>query len=519
MKTINKIILLIGLIGLFTITGCKKDFEEINTSPNNPSEVSTPSLLTNAQKSLTDDIYDEWFSGRQSLLYAQYWTQRNYTSEDRYSLRQTTNNTYWRLIYTDIMDLMEIIRLNTDSETKDRMSLYGDNNNQIAVARIMKAWAMQILTDTYGDIPYFDAFKGIDNPSPKYDNQKDIYADLLKELKEAAAQIDESKSGFTSGDIIYEGDMSLWKKFANSLRLRVALRMSKVDGYAAANAVLAEVGADGFFTSNADNAAFHCIGSAAPNSSPMWNGFFDSKRNDFTTCKTVVDILKGVNDTLNGKMNPFAGIEDPRLYIYSRPRSGLYLGMPYGMPDAATQAYKGKCPSFYGTGSYNPTYAILPLAPDYAPMLMEYAEVAFALSELNGWDNTYYLNGIQASMEKWGVPAADITTYLAAVPAANEENVMTQKYLSLYMEGYQAWAEYRRSCTAAHPAGFPVQLVHPGEITSPGITFVALAGTDIPRRVTYPAQEYTVNEAQVNAAAARIGGDDLGTKVWWDGGN
>ncbi len=518
MKTLNKIILLIGFIGLLTFTSCKKNFEEINTSPNNPAVVPTSALLTNAQKSLIDDIYDEWFSGRQSLLYAQYWSQRNYTSEDRFSLRQTTNNSYYRLIYTDITDLIEIIRLNTDDATKSEMSAYGDNNNQIAVARILKAWAMQILTDTYGDIPYFDAFQGSSNPSPKYDSQKDIYFDLLKELKEAAAQIDETKSGFTSGDVIYDGDMGLWKKFANSLRLRVALRMSKRDA-APLTQLMGELTDADFISSNDENASFHCIGSAAPNSSPMWNAFFDSKRNDFTTCKTLIDILKGVNDTLNSKNNPFVGITDPRLYIYSRPRNGLYLGMPYGLPDASAQAYKGKCATFYGTGSYTAATAIIPLAPDYAPVLMDFAEVSFSLSEAKGWDQSYYVNGIQASMEQWGVASADITTYLAAVPAASEENVFTQKYLALYMQGYQAWAEYRRSCTAAHPKGYPTQLVHPGEITSPGVTFTALSGTDIPRRVTYPQQEFTINGTSVNAAVTRMGGDDLSTKVWWDGGN
>ncbi len=518
MKTLNKIILLIGLICLISLSSCKKNFEEINKSPNNPDVVPTSSLLTNAQKSLVDDIYDEWFSGRQSLLYAQYWSQRNYTSEDRYSLRQTTNNSYYRLIYTDIMDLIEIIRLNTDSETKAEMAAYGDNNNQIAVARILKAWALQILTDTYGDIPYFEAFQGSENPSPKYDNQKDIYYDLLKELKESVAQIDVTKSGFTTGDVIYEGDMSLWKKFANSLRLRVALRMSNRDA-APLTQLLTELTAADFISSNDENAAFHCIGSSTPNSSPMWSAFFDSKRNDFTTCKTLIDILKGVNDTLNSKVNPFAGLVDPRLYIYSRPRSGLYLGMPYGMPDASTKAYAGKCATFYGSGSYTPTTAILPLAPDYAPVLMDYAEVAFSLAEANAWDQTLYVEGIQASMEQWGVASTDITTYLAAVPAANEENVITQKYLALYMQGYQAWAEYRRSCTAAHPSGYPTQLVHPGETTSPGVTFDALLGTDIPRRVTYPSQEFTINGTSVNAAVSRMGGDALSTKVWWDGGN
>lgn len=515
MKTLTKKIFLILGISLIFLGGCKKDFEEINTNPNSPLIVSTSSLLTAAQKSLIDDMYDEWFSGRQGLLYAQYWSQRNYTSEDRFALRETTNSTYWRLIYTDVEDLIQIINLNTDPLTKAKMSIYGDNNNQIAVAKILKAWAMQMLTDAYGDIPYFTAFKGAANPSPAYDKQELIYPDLLKELKDAVALIDESASGFTSGDIIYGGDMSLWKKFGNSLRLRVAMRMSKqVDP----SAVIAEAVASGVFTSNSDNARFQYIG-VTPNNSPLYDAYWTSARNDFTTCKTLIDLLKGANDTLNGKINPFAGIMDPRIDIYTRARSGKYFGMPYGMPDANTGAYwKLKaCPTFYGTGSYDPALAPIVLAPDYAPIMMDYAEVEFILSEENNWDQTHYVNGITASMEDWGVASADITTYLAAVPAAtakpNGENVMTQKYIALYMQGYQAWSEYRRT-------GFPKVMLHPGEKCyndgTKDIIFTTLAGTDIPRRVTYPQQEYVVNNTNVSAAATQMGTDKLDTKVWWD---
>src|SRR5687768_12050532 len=136
---------------ILLLVSCSQDFEEINRDPNNPTMVRTSSLMTNAQKGLLDDIYDEWFSGRQSYLYSQYFAQRNYTEEDRYQLRQPTNNSYWTYIYGDIMDLVEIIRLNEEAPVP--------NENQIAAARILKAWAVQIMTDAYGDIPYFEAFK------------------------------------------------------------------------------------------------------------------------------------------------------------------------------------------------------------------------------------------------------------------------------------------------------------------------------------------------------------------------
>src|SRR5688500_12714439 len=141
---------------LLLLSGCTDRFDEINTDPNNPTTVPTSTLMANAQKGLLDDIYDEWYSGRQSYLYVQYLAQRNYTEEDRYQLRETVNNNYWVRIYGNIMDLEEIIRINTEAGEKG-------NVNEIAAARILKAWAMQILTDTYGDIPYFEALKAEKN--------------------------------------------------------------------------------------------------------------------------------------------------------------------------------------------------------------------------------------------------------------------------------------------------------------------------------------------------------------------
>ncbi|HNX01690.1 MAG TPA: SusD/RagB family nutrient-binding outer membrane lipoprotein, partial [Candidatus Cloacimonadota bacterium] len=136
----NIITLSVGFLLVLFITSCTKNFDEINDNPNLPEKVTTPSLLTAAQKGLCDDIYDEWWGGRQSMLYAQYWVQRNYPSEDRFAIRQSVNNQYFRRIYHDVMNLMEIIKLNTNADTKAAAAIYGDNNNQIAVATILKVW-------------------------------------------------------------------------------------------------------------------------------------------------------------------------------------------------------------------------------------------------------------------------------------------------------------------------------------------------------------------------------------------
>jgi hypothetical protein len=523
MKTRIFQILLLGLITLLTLR-CTKDFDEINTDPNRPTKVPTTNLIITAEKTLLDDIMDEWWSGRQSLLWSQYWAQRNYTSEDRYSIRQNVNNGYFRLIYTDMMDLEEIIRLNRNPETKVEMATYGNNQNQIAAAKILKAWAFQIMTDTYGDIPYFEAFNAETNPNPAYTPQKDIYVDLLKSLKEASDSIVEDEPVFTSGDIIYGGDPVLWKKFANSLRLRVANRLSKVtdaDIVTLRNTAISEAIAAGVFESNDDNAVFRYLGED-PSFAPMYNGFYTARRNDMTVTANFVDLLKGQPDTLNGKAHPLNELVDPRLPIWVPLRSGAYRGMPYGLVDKDASNLRGVTANLYG--AYN-----IVLSGSFAVIYMDYAEVCFILSELNGWDADWYNEGVRASMEWWGNEAKSfygwsdsdfsdyITTvddYMANLPPANQETVLTHKYIALYMNGYEAWAEYRRT-------GFPKTLIQPGEKTGPTasgtiVTFTPIVGDIIPRRLTYPVQEYTINSANVEAAAANIGGDSFATRLWWD---
>lgn len=528
MKTFIKLTL--GIFLVLFMMGCTKNFDKINSNPNNPAEVTTAAIFTMAQKGLCDDIYDEWWGGRQSMLYAQYWCQRNYPSEDRFAIRQNINNQYWRLIYHDVMNLQEVIDLNTDPETKTKASASGDNTNQIACATILKIWAMQMMADTYGDIPYSEAFKGAAGPTPKYDKLSAIYAQLQSELTAAVNSIVEDNGGFNSGDVIYGGDMSLWKKFGNSLRLRIAMRMSGTDGYASADAIVTEVGIDGLMTSNGDNAKFAYIGQT-PNNSPLYDAFWTSARNDFTTCKTLVNLLKGVDDTLNGKINPFNGLTDPRLQIYSRPRGGNYIGMPYGMDEGATQAYWNKklCPTFYGAAAYSSATAPVILNPAFATVYMEYAEVEFMLSELYNWDQAHYEAGVLASIEHWrdvsiGLEGRDASwvsdyqdvtdAYMAGLPAATKETVMTQKYLAFFDQAYQAWFEYNRT-------GEPSFLLKPGEISSVDgdgnpILFTPLITINtIPYRMTYPQQEFTVNGTNATAAAAAVGGDQMTTKLWW----
>ncbi len=528
MKTIIKSLLFVGLI--FAFSSCK-DLEEVNIDPNNPEEVSTPTIMTGAQIFMLDYIYDNWFSGRQALVYSQYWAQRNYTEEDRYQIRESVNNNYFNYFYRVAGNLTEIERLNTDPATKVEMSVYGDNDNQIAAAKILKIWLMQLMVDTWGSIPYSEAFKLKEGQYyPKYDDMETLYPQFIDELDEAIAMINEDEVAFTSGDEIYDGDATKWKKFANSLKCRLAIRMSKVDPNW--KTYIAEAVASGVFTSNSDNASFTYL-KTSPNECKFYEGFFIDGRNDFSIAKPFVDLLKGQSDTLNSKVHPWEKVVDPRLSIYTSARNGKYIGIPYGLQSSEMVAgIRNAAPNFY---------ADMPLVvqPNFTITLLSYSEICFILSEYNGFSTDEYKKGVQSSLEYWnnmytsvmGDPAYDsdeISAYVESVSTTvNAETVATQKYLHLYMNGTEAWSEYRRT-------GYPNTLLKPGEhsyrapvydgegnITGYVIQdFTTLSETkgDLPARVKYPTNESTLNPTGFKNAVSTLedGTNNYYSKMFWD---
>jgi hypothetical protein len=515
MKRILYVLLSVSLIsGAFY--SCE-NFEELNVDPNNPSELPSNMLMAGVEKRIMDYVYDAWFSGRQSLLYPQYWAQRNYTEEDRYQIRESVNNNYFNTLYMAIAGLEKVVLLNTDEATAGTMSAYGANQNQIAAAKTLRAWLILLMTDTWGNIPYSEIGKlGEELYFPKYDDQQEIYAALLAELKAASDGFDTGQAAFSGGDNIYNGDASKWKKFANSLRCRIAIHMSKVDPQWKSH--IAEAVSAGVFDSNDDNAAY-AYSSAAPNQCYFYRAWFVDARNDFTITAPFVDILKGQRDTLNNKTHPWEGVVDPRLAIYTSPRNGQYIGIPYGIESNATSEPRNLTPN------WGEEPVPLAIRADFAVPLMTYAEVLFILSEYNNFSRAEYEAGIRASLEAWSqadgapLPGETIDAYVTAVSATvNAETVSIQKYIDLYMNGTEGWTEYRRT-------GYPTQLLKPNQvscITSGGdaLLFTTLSETkgDIAARVKYPTNESSLNKDSFEAAVAKLDDktNNYYTKMYWD---
>jgi hypothetical protein len=432
------------------------------------------------------------------------------------------------MLYTVANNLQEIINLNTDPKTKAIMSSYGNSNNQIAAAKILKVWLMQLMADTWGGIPYSEAFKLKEGKVyAKYDDLNTLYATFLSELTEAVNMIEEGEDVFTSGDVIYGGDASKWKKFGNSLKMRVALRLSKVD--TKWKTYIAEALASGVFTSNDDNAMFWYI-KEDPNQSYFYRGYFVDGRNDFSIAKPFMDLLKGQRDTLNNKAHPWEGVVDPRLAIYTNSRSGKYVGIPYGIKSSEMNStIRGAAPDLKVAPQFNATAVPLVLQPNFAVPYMTYAEVCFIKCEYENFSQAEYEKGVRASIEFWNdlnveikgaasVSDAAISSYVDAVnDVVNAETVAIQKYLHLYMYGTEAWAEYRRT-------GYPTQLLKPNEISyvykGATLKFEPLSETkgDLPARVKYPTNESTLNGANFNAAVAKLqdGTNNYYSKMFWD---
>ncbi|MGJ8736539.1 SusD/RagB family nutrient-binding outer membrane lipoprotein [Zobellia laminariae] len=494
---------------LLFVVGCDTDY--IN-DPDSPASAPSSQVFSNAQFDLAFELNDQWVAGRGTLQISQYWNSADYTDESRYALRTSMVDDMWEEPYRILSDLKKVIDLNTDSESAPLMLQYGSNSDQISIARILMAYTFSKLVDTFGDVPYW-SYGQIDNPdfqalrleegvaSPGYTDAATIYEDMLSELAEAANTIDASGTTMPTGDNIYGGDNAKWIKFAHSLRLRLASHILDVNP-TLANAVFAQSDASAF-TSNDDNALF-MFGTTDIVGGPWHDAFTVSARRDFGPSLSFTDLLYN-------RVGPFtgAGMEDPRIesffdkYVSPAPESIVadeVYGIPYGFGNSVARAV---------TNEGVPDAEII--KPDFSQPILTYAEIEFIRSEFNGWDQATYESGVTASMMYWGIDAAAITAYVATLPAASEETVLTQQYIGLYMDGLEAWNLYRRT-------GFPNTLTVPGD-TFGDATFTTLVpGLDaIPSRVTYPQNEQLLNRTNWDAArSALTDGDAMTSKIFWD---
>lgn len=466
-------------------SGCKKikDFGDTNTNPN-----VTPIPVTAAL--LTESIAE--LGGRQGGLaisaytrpgyYAQYFSETQYPEASLYGVPQLE---FAQNYSGFLMDLQNIINQNEDPATQAAVSVSGSNGNQIGVAKILKAYALWTITDRWGDVPYSEALSG--NPTPKYDNQEDIYKGILADLTAAVASFDGGAP--MKGDIIYGGTVTApanWKKFANSLRMLISLRMSKrypsAGGFAATQFAAALNDANGSIDENAENAKINFPGGAYQN--PWYVSYVVNSRID-----------DAISSTMTGTLS---SLSDPRINKYGSTTTGF----PYGLDRTHAVAV----PTGWGL-----VLSGTSISDAEDVMLVNAATVLFARAEAAelGWTSenaaNLYNQGVTASLEQWGY-AANAAAYLAqgsvAYGAADHlKKIGTQRWIAMYPDGMQAWAEWRRT---GYPTLTPAQ-------------YASNSSGQIPRRFVYGTGEYSTNNAKVTEAAARLtGGDKQDSKMWWD---
>lgn len=492
---------------LLTISSCTKNFPEINEDPTRLTSLNSEDvkgLFTNAtyqslfewQKS--DSHWASNFSQYQAMTQTAFNTHR-------YVLHQGRLQTIWIRAY--VSTLPSLVSIIEETNTEETVNLN-------AIARIWKVFTLHRVTDYFGPIPYSNI--GLDANDIHYDYQKDIYYDFFKELKEAVEDLKSNihRPSYGSHDKIYQGDNEKWLRFANSLRLRLAVRISNVEPEKAREEAEAAVSA-GVMTDLSDN-AYHEVNSI------MFNDFNRSSGwNEFRMSAAMESLFKGY--------------DDPRMSKYFQPAeaTGLYTGLRNGMLPAEQTLPEND----YKMAS-NVNDKLLPDNMATNPILVMYAAESYFLraeGALNGWNmggevKDLYDKGIELSMKSWGVdddaliqkyikgvslpiapggyfntPAlTDIPVKLSSDPEKQREQILTQKWIALYPDGHEAWAEVRRS---RYPKLYP--LIHS---ENPDVS-----ADQMIRRAVFLDYERDRNPEGVKAAESLLGGPDkASTPLWWD---
>ena len=482
MKALKRKLLIPSLILLVSMAACKK-FGDINVDPTqpNPNELKTRYLLSSVEQGIAGVV----FSINSGNHYVQYLSEGPYPGASLY----TGKNFNWNGFYTGgLYDLEQIIKY-VDAQDPVADEGNGSYANQKAVANILKSFFMIHMTDRWGAIPYSEALKGGDNLSPKYDSQEDVYNDVFTVLAGAVSSIDEAATG-VAGDLLLGGDMLLWKKFANTLRMKMALTISKVNPTKGATEFTAAMNASGgVLASNSDNIEWNYIDDPSYYN-PWYNNYTIGNRNDYAISKTLTDYMQPKSD--------------PRLGVYAEnlgtTASPVYKGLPYGSAAAVNipNAYSRIGDAFRDKTSPARIF-------NYPQVLFMMAEAA-KIGYIAGGDAQaaiYYQQAIQASFEMNGVyDAPGFGAYYAQVvysPATGLQQIINEKWVHNYLNGYEAWNDWRRT-------GFPV--------LAPAVDAVDTRG--IPLRQGYPVNEGSLNEDNYKAAVAAQGTDDNYTALWWD---
>lgn len=475
----------LSIIFLVLAASCSKNITDQNIDPKNPSDVPSGSLLVNAEKNLSDALNSTGNGENPFRIFAQSWTENTYVSEARYVLSASdAPSGWWNVLYAG--GTSSVLN-NLVSAKKEALKDVTDADvlkNDLIIENILEVYTYSLLVNTYGNIPYSQAFHD-SIPFPEYDDAKTVYYDLLNRLDTSISKLNTNAASWGKYDQFYGGDASKWKKFAATLKLKLALVIADADPATASTKVKEAVDA-GVFTSNNDNALLQYQSSPTGNTNPVYQAFIS--RHDYSPANLIVNTLLAWND--------------PRLSLLYKKYNGTYLG-----------AVPGAGNGYVKFSQFSDQW----LSPSFAGDILDYAETSFLLAEAvergfitSGTAEQFYNNGITASIEYWGGAASDAAAYLAqpavayATATGNwKQKIAYQEWIAYANRGWDAWTLIRR-------LGYP----DIDDINPP-----VGANGKLPRRFYYPGNEASSNStnwAQAVQAVTNGAGDVASVNLWWN---
>lgn len=507
---------------LMLVSCSKKKLSDLNIDPNAVTSIDMAYLVSTA----TLRIGGEYENTRANMLYSATMIQHTastagYFSGDKYFYSAQYSGAYMETHYSGVALPLSHAITKTDGNA--------DQVNVNATAMILRAFDLHRMTDLYGDIPYEQAGQGLESQEnwfPKYDNQKDVYAALVRDIRAARDKFNPSARSMGNQDFVYAGDLTKWKKFANALLMRIGMRMKKKDA-ATAKDVFLEAWNKGTFTSNDDNAYIHYLsGPQGINRNGLNDGYWNTYKysRDCKISKTFVDWMKANNDPRLMIICGGTGNPDDASTWDTNPVN--QKGMPNGYTASNISTVLSPADAAAYATNGNRIFSMLNLKYlDWEDPynLLTYAETELMAAEaaVAGWitDNaeTHFNNGVTAAINAWTAfdpsfarTPAEITTYLAgrgfaAASTANKERLIGEEYwAATWLNDIESWSNWRRT---GYPALTPTQDPNRWE------------ANEIPRRLKYWENEISSNPGNYQAAVSRMGGDNFMTKIWWDGGN
>jgi hypothetical protein len=462
------------------LAACTKDISRFNNDTKKPTIVPGSMLFSNATRNMSDGLINASVNVNVFRFTVNHWAMATYQDEAQYNF--TTRNipqAWWTRFYRDVLkDLTEAAKLIDADAFLDA----GIKQNQLAIIEITQVYAYSVLVNTFGDIPYKAALDA-DNLFPVYDDAKTVYADLLKRLADAISKLKTTSSSFaTADDILYGGSVAAWTRFAYTLQFKMGMMLADVDNATAK--ALVEASDAKAFTSFSQSALFK-YQKNSPNQSPLYVDIVSGGRSDYVAAEDLMD--------------PLISLNDPRKSSFFTPNdAGDYAGGIVGGSNTFEDFSRPSSRISAADGEYN---------------FLDYVELEFLRAEaiergytVAGTAEQHYNNAITSSIVYWGGTAAQAATYLlqpgvayTTAPAAGgwRQKIGFQKWIALHNRPFEGWTEVRR-------------------LDYPKLTPVVNAISGFPNRFPYPNNEQQLNGANYTSAAAKMGGDKVEFKLFWD---